>query len=164
MLNFFISLIIYMILIILQFVLPTYISFNGIYPNFILIFIVFIAINKGPMKGQLTGFLYGLTWDFLSTDIFGLKTLAFTISGYLAGQFNRKLNKEQPLTQIIVTGICLIITHALTSLVHMIMPEEIISSPFELTHFVWISIILNLALTPFIFKLLASIRKKYRSY
>ncbi|MDD2523234.1 MAG: rod shape-determining protein MreD [Endomicrobiaceae bacterium] len=158
--SFIISFIYYLFLIILQFVLSKYISFSGIYPNFILMFIVYNALNKGPLKGELTGFLYGLTWDILSTDIFGIRTLTFTIAGYLAGKFNKKLNKNQPLTQVIVMGICLIVSQFGISLIYIIMPNDINSTSFELTHFVWLSVIFNLVLTPFVFKILSTIDKK----
>ena len=113
MINIIISIIVYFLLIILQFVIPKYMPFNiwMIYPNFILMFVVYTALNKGIMKGQLTGFFYGLTWDVLATDIFGVRTLSFTIAGYLAGSFNKKLNKNQPLTQIIVMALGLMITY-----------------------------------------------------
>ena len=126
MINIIISIIVYFFLIILQFVIPKYMPFNiwMLYPNFILMFVVYTALNKGIMKGQLTGFFYGLTWDVLSTDIFGVRTLSFTIAGYLAGSFNKKLNKNQPLTQIIVMAIGLIITHLILNVVYLILPES----------------------------------------
>ncbi|MEA5001267.1 MAG: rod shape-determining protein MreD [Endomicrobiaceae bacterium] len=158
--SFIISFIYYLILVILQFVLSKYISFGGIYPNFILMFIVYQALNKGALKGELLGFLYGLTWDILSTDVFGIRTLTFTVSGYLAGKFNKKLNKNQPLTQVIVMAICLIVSQFGISLIYIIMPNEISGTSFELTHLVWLSILYNLVLTPLVFKVFSGIDKK----
>ena len=84
MLHFIFKIFVFFILIILQFVVPKYFPLYNFYPNFILIYIVYIGLNKGSIKGELTGFFYGLIWDILSTDILGIRTLTFTISGYLS--------------------------------------------------------------------------------
>lgn len=159
-----ISIIVYLILIVIQFILPKYVPLNLwlLYPNFILMFVIYLALNKGVMKGQITGFIYGLTWDILSTDIFGVRALSFTIAGYLAGNFNRKFNKNQPLTQIIVMGIGLIVTHFVINVVYIIMPlsDTIYIPTFELSHLVILNILINLILTPIIFKIFLFIDEK----
>ncbi|MBO7611803.1 MAG: rod shape-determining protein MreD [Elusimicrobia bacterium] len=164
MINVIISIIIYFALIIVQFVIPKYMPFNiwMVYPNFILMFIVYVALNKGIMKGQTIGFIYGLTWDVLSTDIFGVRTLSFTIAGYLAGSFNKKLNKNQPLTQIIVMAIGLIVTHLILNITYIIMPasETIYIQNFELSFLIIFNILINLILTPIIFKVFLLIDKR----
>lgn len=164
MINVIISIIIYFALVIIQFVIPKYMPFNiwMVYPNFILMFIVYVALNKGIMKGQTIGFIYGLTWDVLSTDIFGVRTLSFTIAGYLAGSFNKKLNKNQPLTQIIVMAIGLIVTHLILNITYIIMPasETIYIQNFELSYLIIFNILINLVLTPIIFKAFLLIDKR----
>jgi len=159
-----ISIIIYLILIVIQFIIPKYVPLNLwlLYPNFILMFVIYLALNKGVMKGQITGFFYGLTWDILSTDIFGVRALSFTIAGYLAGNFNRKFNKNQPLTQIIVMGIGLIVTYFVLNVVYIIMPlsDTIYIPTFELSHLVILNILVNLILTPVIFKIFIFIDEK----
>ncbi len=164
MINVIISIIIYFALVIIQFVIPKYMPFNiwMVYPNFILMFIVYVALNKGIMKGQTIGFIYGLTWDVLSTDIFGVRTLSFTIAGYLAGSFNKKLNKNQPLTQIIVMAVGLIVTHLILNITYIIMPasETIYIQNFELSYLIIFNILINLVLTPIIFKAFLLIDKR----
>lgn len=164
MVKIFVSIIIYLILIILQFILPKYMPLNLwlFYPNFVLMFVIYLALNKGVMKGQVTGFIYGLTWDVLSTDIFGVRALSFTIAGYLAGNFNRKFNKNQPLTQIIVMGIGLIVTHFVINVVYMIMPlaDTVYIPTFELSHLVMVNILINLILAPIVFEIFLFVDKK----
>ena len=164
MINVIITIIIYLILIIVQFVIPKYMPFNiwTIYPNFILMFVVYTALNKGIMRGQIIGFIYGLTWDILSTDIFGIRALSFTIAGYLAGSFNKKLNKNQPLTQIIVMATGLIVTQLILNITYIVMPEseKIFVQNFELSYLILLNILINLILTPFIFKLFLFIGKR----
>ena len=164
MINVIISIIIYFALVIIQFVIPKYMPFNiwMVYPNFILMFIVYVALNKGIMKGQTIGFIYGLTWDVLSTDIFGVRTLSFTIAGYLAGSFNKKLNKNQPLTQIIVMAVGLIVTHLILNITYIIMPasETIYIQNFELSFSVVFNILINLLLAPIVFKIFLIVDRK----
>ena len=164
MINFIITIIIYLILIVIQFVVPKYMPFNiwMFYPNFILMFVVYTALNKGIMKGQLIGFFYGLTWDILSNDIFGVRTLSFTIAGYLAGSFNRKLNKNQFLTQIIVMAIGLIVTHLILNITYIVMPasEKIFVQNFELSCLIMFNVLVNLILTPLIFKIFLFIDRR----
>lgn len=164
MINFIIAIITYLVLIILQFVIPKYVPFNiwMVYPNFILMFVVYTALNKGIMRGQIAGFIYGLTWDILSTDIFGIRALSFTIAGHLAGSFNKKLNKNQPLTQVIVMAIGLIITQLILNVMYLIMPSSdiVFIQNFELSYLVLFNILVNLILTPIIFKCFLFVDKR----
>lgn len=164
MMHYIVSIIIFFILIVVQFVIPKYMPFNlwSLYPNFILMFVAYTALNKGIMRGQITGFVYGLTWDVLSTDIFGVRTLSFTIAGYLAGSFNKKLNKNQPLTQIIVMSIGLVITQLILNITYIIMPasETIFIQNFELSYSVIFNILINLILTPVVFKMFLIVDRK----
>ena len=164
MINYIVSIIVFFILIIVQFVIPKYMPLNlwTLYPNFILMFVVYTALNRGIMRGQITGFIYGLTWDVLSTDIFGVRTLSFTIAGYLAGSFNKKLNKNQPLTQIIVMAIGLTVTQLILNITYIIMPasETIFIQSFELSYLVIFNILINLFLTPIVFKTFLVVDRK----
>lgn len=162
MIKFITPVIIYFVLIVLQFVLPKYMPFDlwMFYPNFILIFIVYIGLNRGAMRGQLTGFFYGLTWDVLATDVFGVRALSFTIAGYMAGIFNKKFDKNQPLTQIIVTGVGLIVTQLVIDFIYVVMPVsdtlQYISG-FDLSFLALLNILINLILAPIVFKIFSSV-------
>ena len=160
MITFIIKIIIYLIFIVLQFVVPKYMPFNiwVIYPNFILMFIIYTSLNKGIIKGQIIGFIYGLTWDILSTDIFGVRALSFTIAGYLSGCFNKKLNKKQPIIQIALMTIGLVITHLILNVMYMVTPstDDIFIQDFELSYLVFPNIIL----TPIIFKMFSFIDER----
>lgn len=160
MLHFIFKIFVFFILIILQFVVPKYFPLHNFYPNFILIYIVYIGLNKGSIKGELTGFFYGLIWDILSTDILGIRTLTFTISGYLSGRFNKNLDKAQPLTQIIVMFLSLLIVQFGTSIIYLIVHTETDYPYFEITYSTWFQIICNIVLTPILFKLMSLVKDK----
>ncbi|MDR2811988.1 MAG: rod shape-determining protein MreD [Endomicrobium sp.] len=93
---------IYIIFCPLQFFFGKYINIYGVFPNFILILIVYLGLTKGVVSAEIAGFLFGLTWDVFSTDIFGMRTVIFTIIGYLTGIMNRHFDKDSPLTKIVI--------------------------------------------------------------
>lgn len=163
MINIILMFLLYVVLLIIQFVIPKYFVCNSIYPNFILMYVVYVALNRGAMKGQLTGFLYGLSWDILSTDIFGIRALSLTIAGYIAGKFNRNLNKDQIATQIIIMSVCLIATHLLLILLYLLIPNDFAKKSIELNSNFFIYLIVNLILTPVVFKILKFFKKHSNS-
>jgi len=144
----------YLVLIIIQFVLPKYFNLTNIYPNFIIMYVLFIALNKGTMSGQISGFIYGFTWDVLSTDIFGVRTLTLTICGHFAGKFNKKLNKDQAIVQILLMFVCLIITQISLILLYLIIPNDFGNRALFSNYNVLVSVVLTLIFTPFVFKIL----------
>jgi rod shape-determining protein MreD len=87
----------------LQFFFGRYINVYGIFPNFILIFVVYLGLSKGIINAQLMGFLFGLTWDVFSTDIFGVRTVMFTVIGYLTGRFYGNFYEKKFFTQVVIT-------------------------------------------------------------
>jgi rod shape-determining protein MreD len=93
---------IYIIFCLLQFSLGKYINICGIFPNFILILIVYLGLSKGAMSAQLAGFLFGLVWDAFSTDIFGARAVIFTIIGYFLGRLAKKFDRDKVYTQFVI--------------------------------------------------------------
>jgi rod shape-determining protein MreD len=108
----------------LQFFFGRNINICGIFPNFILIFVVYIGLSKGVINAQLMGFLLGLTWDVFSTDIFGIRTVMFTVIGYLAGRFCRNFNREKIFTQLVIMFFTGIIYWAGFSLIYFIFSDN----------------------------------------
>jgi rod shape-determining protein MreD len=86
----------------IQFIFGKYLGIFGIFPNFILIVIAYLGVSKKTIDAQLMGFLFGLTWDAFSIDIFGIKALMFTIIGYLIGKFCGDFYANKILSQFVV--------------------------------------------------------------
>jgi rod shape-determining protein MreD len=93
---------IYIAFCLLQFSLAKYINICGIFPNFILILIVYLGLSRGTMSAQLAGFLFGLAWDAFSTDIFGPRTVMLTIIGYFLGVLAKKIDRDKIYTQFVI--------------------------------------------------------------
>jgi rod shape-determining protein MreD len=74
----------------------------GVYPNFILVAVVYIALSEEKIIAEIMGFLFGLTMDVFSTGILGLKTVIFTAIGYVFGRAFIYFDKNKIIVQFMV--------------------------------------------------------------
>ncbi|MDR0401441.1 MAG: rod shape-determining protein MreD [Endomicrobium sp.] len=77
---------------IFEFTLCRYINVFEFFPNFILIFIIYLYISKKAIFAQLFGFFFGLISDVFLIDFFGTNALVFTVTGYFISTFCRKFD------------------------------------------------------------------------
>ncbi len=75
------------IFIVLQTTVANIISIRGISPDFLLIWIVLIAIRYGQIESTLFGFIIGLIYDLATGGVIGLSSLSKSVSGFIAGYF-----------------------------------------------------------------------------
>lgn len=85
------------VLVILQVLTSDVLSIGGVLPDFVLIFLVWVVIEKGQLKGELTGFALGLGLDILSSGILGSQALSKAIVGFLLGYFYNEDKTNQRL-------------------------------------------------------------------
>lgn len=71
--------------ILLQLTVAPLFSIKDIAPDFILIVIVAVALQKGRTWGIIAGCLAGLLFDTFSADLVGLSSLTKTIAAFFAG-------------------------------------------------------------------------------
>jgi rod shape-determining protein MreD len=64
-----------------------------------LLLVIFFGLFFGGSIGLETGFAAGLSRDILSTDIFGVNTLALAITGFTVGILSPKFFRESKITQ-----------------------------------------------------------------
>lgn len=79
---------------IIQTQLMRYISLQGVTPDLLTIWIVYLAISNGQLSGLLWGFGIGLVADFVTGNFIGLFALTKTVAGFVAGYFYNE-NKTQ---------------------------------------------------------------------
>lgn len=92
----------------LQAGLAPYLSIGGVTPNFLLLVVVTLALTEGPTPGASAGFAAGLLFDLLGTGPVGPMTLAFTVTGFLAGLLHAQMFAEGwllPLTVLAVAAL-----------------------------------------------------------
>ena len=74
-------------LITLQTTVLPFFSIEGVVPDLITIWIVFLSLEEGQIAGSVSGFISGLIIDFISGDFLGLGALAKTCCGFIGGYF-----------------------------------------------------------------------------
>ena len=62
-------------------------SLEGITPDILTIWIVYIALKRGQLQATLWGFVIGLLFDLTTGNFIGLAALTKTIAGFTAGYF-----------------------------------------------------------------------------
>ena len=74
-----------------QILLSNILSIGDIRPDFLIIFIIYFAVNFGSFKGVLAGFSIGLIISYFDSGvIIGLLPLTYSIVGYLGGYLKDK--------------------------------------------------------------------------
>jgi rod shape-determining protein MreD len=97
--------IIYLAVLIMQFGWTKYISPYGISPNLMLVCLVFIGLTRGPLEGEILGFAWGISWDAMSTEMFGSHAFLFMCLGYFAGLLSRQWDESKVFAQMALVGI-----------------------------------------------------------
>ncbi len=85
-------------------------SIYGAKPDFILILVVLIAVKKGPMTGQIFGFIGGLMHDGLSYGVLGVQAMVKTITGFGSGFLKNKLEENNMLLIMILVLLVTIVS------------------------------------------------------
>ena len=95
----------------IQILLSDFLSLNGIRPDFILIFLLYVSVRHGSFIGILLGFTLGLFADLLGVGTsFGLSPLTYTLTGYILGLlcYHNKIHSQ---LQFHSVWLCIIFLH-----------------------------------------------------
>ena len=76
-----------LLLILLQTKFIQLLSIEGVSPDLLVVWIVYVAIKEGQIPATVTGFSIGLVIDLVSGEFVGLSALSKTICGFTAGYF-----------------------------------------------------------------------------
>lgn len=77
-------------------------AIGGIYPDFAVIALFFLAVRHGRLAGIWGGFFLGLLIDVYSPVILGANALAKTITGGMVGFFDRTTMTSDPIPQVML--------------------------------------------------------------
>ncbi|MCF7796300.1 MAG: rod shape-determining protein MreD [Lentisphaeria bacterium] len=89
--------------ILMQWMVQPIIAIGGIGPNFLVIFIIAMALRFGPIPSVWAAFVLGLIIDALTaTDLMGLTAFSLAVVGYVSAQFRGYLNKITPILQYVI--------------------------------------------------------------
>lgn len=106
--------------IILQLVLAPVITLFGVVPNFVMITVIITAVNNGPVRSTLFGFILGLVFDFCSLGPVGSMTLVLTILGYGVSSLNKGSFTGGIVVDMIVLLVAVALGEFLVSVVYAI--------------------------------------------
>ncbi len=87
---------------VLQSTLVAHIKIFHIQPDLLLLALFMLSTKAGVMPGVYVGFILGLGQDLFSPEILGQNALAKTIVGFLAGLFNEKVIRMDPIMQAVL--------------------------------------------------------------
>jgi rod shape-determining protein MreD len=75
------------LLILIQMQVMRLLTLEGITPDILTIWIVYLALKEGQLQGTIWGFVVGLLFDVMTGSFIGLAALTKTICGFMAGYF-----------------------------------------------------------------------------
>ncbi|HLX12126.1 MAG TPA: rod shape-determining protein MreD, partial [Bacteroidota bacterium] len=75
------------VLVVIQSTIMHFVNLEGIVPDLLTIWIVYIALMEGQFEATMWGFAIGLLFDLTTHDFIGLSALSKTICGFIAGYF-----------------------------------------------------------------------------
>lgn len=84
------------VFVILQTQIMRLLTLEGITPDILTIWVVYLALKEGQLAATIWGFGIGLIFDIVSGSFIGLSALTKTISGFAAGYFYNE--NKTPLT------------------------------------------------------------------
>ena len=70
--------------------------------NLVVVAVIFVALQYGPVAGLLAGTAGGLVQDALAGGVIGIGGLAKTVVGFLAGLFGAQFIVSQPLPRFVI--------------------------------------------------------------
>ena len=129
------------------------IAIRGVRPDLALIVLVFVSFRRGSMVGQVSGFVSGFLEDLMNVSPLGFHSLLKTVIGAIAGVFSGNVFVDPFLMPMVLAVVATILKGVLAAVVSTIFGIE--SSGFiTFTGRLWIEVVYNGVLAPFLFALL----------
>ena len=85
--KYFLPIIIFFPIAIVQLTLVPLVSIQSIAPDLIIILLVYFTLRKGQLYGAILGFVFGLFFDLMSGGLLGSAMFSKTLAGFITGYF-----------------------------------------------------------------------------
>jgi rod shape-determining protein MreD len=138
---------------ILQSTLLSHFTLYRAVPDLALGIVVYSASVNGMMIGQLSGFFYGLIFDFLSAAPIGLNALIRALLGALTGLLKGNLLLDVFLLPMILCALATLLKAIMLFLLHLLFGEAVPAYPLT-APVLWAEMALNTFTAPFLFAFL----------
>ena len=138
---------------VLQSTLLSRLAFYRAVPDLALGIIVYSAYVNGVMTGQLSGFCYGIAFDFMSAAPFGLNALVRTIIGALVGLMKGTFFLDILFIPMLLCASATLLKAMILFLLSLLLSGSV--QPYPLAApLLWAEIALNTVTAPFLFAFL----------
>jgi rod shape-determining protein MreD len=132
-------------------------AIGGVRPDLTFVILMFVAIRRGPMVGQLGGFAAGLAEDLVSLAPLGYHALLRATTGFLYGLFLGNVYVDPILIPVVFAAAGTLVKALLAMLLEAVFAVS--SSGFApFGGPLWIELGWNVVLAPFLFALLGLIK------
>lgn len=97
-----------------QTVLAPVIRIFDVTPDFVVLFVVFLALRRGALMAVFWGFLAGFTQDvYADPKLLGASAFSLSVIGYLVGQMEEKFINLGLVAKIAILGVAFFINDAI---------------------------------------------------
>jgi len=135
------------------------IKINGISADFIFLMVLSISFFLGPLEGEIIGFITGLIVDIISGGLLGLSSFTYTLLGYGAGYFGKRIYSNYYIISIFVIFISTFLKAIIISIMGAIFIKPGYFGFF--THGrIFLEAILNSVVAPLFFLIVSKIEEK----
>jgi rod shape-determining protein MreD len=123
---------------------------GGVAPDLVLLVVVALALNSGPMTGMICGFCAGLALDIAppSGHLIGLYALVFCLLGYLCGLVSAEL-ESSVLLPLAASAVGAAAGAALYAAVGIVLGNPDVTGP-AVRHVLPLSVLYDVLLSPFV--------------
>ena len=139
----------------LQSTLFRFIEIRGASPDLVLIYLVFAADTRGPLQGQVLGFIAGVIEDLLSLAPLGFNSLIRLLTGFLFGHTRGKIFLD-PLVSPILFVLAATLLKEVFALLLSVMFLETAVKAFTLSF--WIELGMNIVMAPIVYNIFRSLK------
>ena len=143
------------VVVLLQTTVLEVVAVGGVTPDLQLILLLFLALRRGSMSGQLAGFAGGLLEDLASLAPLGFHALVRTLVGFSSGLLHGLIGTSAIAVPVLMLGASVIkgLASALLGLIFDLHPDlHLLDGPF------WIEAAYSAVLAPLLFALLGRVR------
>jgi rod shape-determining protein MreD len=143
--------------VLLQSTLLRAVAIRGVLPDLTFVLLVFVAVRRGPMVGQLVGFAVGIAEDLLSLAPLGYHALLRATAGFAFGLFLGNVYIDPILIPVAFAAAGTLAKALLAVILDALF--GVASSRFApFTGPLWIELAWNAVLSPFVFALLGLVK------
>ena len=132
------------------------VAVRGVMPDLQLILVVFLALRRGSMSGQIAGFVGGLLEDVVSLSPLGFHALVKALVGYCSGLVCGLIRPSTIVVPALLVAAAALIKGTVAGLLSLVFGIRL--ETHLLDQRFWIETAYNVVLAPFLFALLSRIR------